>query len=68
MPAIAFAAAEGQGVELSGGNLTLVTAVLVIGAASLAMAALFRTQVLAAAEGTENMQRIARAVQEGASA
>jgi len=68
MPAIAFAAAEGQGVELSGGNLTLVTAVLVIGVASLAMAALFRTQVLAAAEGTENMQRIARAVQEGASA
>jgi K(+)-stimulated pyrophosphate-energized sodium pump len=59
---------SGQGVTLTGNNLTLVAVVAVIAVASLAMAFLFRSQVLAYGEGTENMRDIARAVQEGASA
>ncbi|PVG82424.1 sodium-translocating pyrophosphatase [Nocardioides gansuensis] len=54
--------------ELAGGNLTLVIIVAVIALAALGMAAMFRSQVLAAGEGTENMRTIAQAVQEGANA
>ena len=61
-------AEAGSAVSLSGGNLTLVVIVAVIAAIALLMAALFRAQVLAAGEGTENMKTIAKAVQEGASA
>jgi K(+)-stimulated pyrophosphate-energized sodium pump len=39
----------------------------VVALLALAMGVLFRRQVLAADEGTENMRTIARAVQEGAS-
>ena len=46
----------------------LVAVVAAIALGSLAMAVLFRSQVLAAGEGTENMRRIAQAVQEGANA
>ncbi len=63
MPGITPAA-----VEVEGGNLVLVVVVALIALGSLAMAAVFRQQVLAAGEGTENMRRIALAVQEGASA
>ena len=65
-----FAAESGGGnaVDLSGGNLTFVVVVGVIAIIALAMGAMFRTQVLAAGEGTTNMQTIAQAVQEGASA
>ena len=55
-------------VDLSAGNLSLVVVVGVIAVAALAMAYVFRSQVLAAGEGTENMRTIAQAVQEGASA
>ncbi|MFP5334715.1 MAG: sodium-translocating pyrophosphatase [Actinomycetes bacterium] len=55
-------------VSLTGGNFSLVVVVAVIGAVALAMAVLFRSQVLTAGEGTTRMQEIARAVQEGASA
>ncbi|UMG94010.1 sodium/proton-translocating pyrophosphatase [Nocardioides sp. TF02-7] len=55
-------------VEVEGGNLVLVAIVALIGLAALAMAALFRQQVLAAGEGTPKMQAIAQAVQEGANA
>ncbi|NYG53976.1 sodium-translocating pyrophosphatase [Nocardioides perillae] len=55
-------------VDVSGGNLVLAVLVLVIALGALAMAALFRREVLAAAEGTENMRNIAHAVQEGANA
>ena len=55
-------------VTLSGANLTYVVIVAVIALIALAMAVVFRRQVLAAGEGTENMQVIAKAVQEGASA
>jgi len=55
-------------VELSGGNLVLVLVVAVIALGALAMAAMFRQEVLAAGEGTDNMKNIAHAVQEGANA
>ncbi len=54
--------------ELSGTNLVLVVVVAAIALCALALAAVFRGQVLKAAEGTENMKRIAQAVQEGANA
>ncbi|MFY0409560.1 sodium-translocating pyrophosphatase [Solicola sp. PLA-1-18] len=49
-------------------NLIYVTVVAAVGVVCLVMAALFRSQVLAAGEGTEKMQEIGLAVQEGASA
>lgn len=55
-------------IEVSGGDLALVVVVAVIALVSLAMATMFRSEVLRAGEGTPNMQRIAQAVQEGASA
>ncbi|WP_148573767.1 sodium-translocating pyrophosphatase [Nocardioides caldifontis] len=61
-------AVDAEAVDLSGGNLTLVIVIAVIALVALAMAVVFRSQVLAAGEGTLNMQNIAQAVQEGASA
>ena len=55
-------------VHLSGGNLVLVIIVFLIALGALAMAYMFRQEVLAAGEGTDNMQNIAHAVQEGANA
>ena len=55
-------------VEVSGGNLVLVIVVALIALGALVMAAIFRNEVLAAAEGTDNMKTIAQAVQEGADA
>ena len=55
-------------VTLSGVNLTVVAVVGVIAVIALVMAMVFRREVLAASDGTANMQVIARAVQEGASA
>src|SRR5688572_2480180 len=54
--------------ELEGSNLVLVVIVAVIALGALAMAMVFRKQVLAAGEGTDNMKAIALAVQEGANA
>jgi K(+)-stimulated pyrophosphate-energized sodium pump len=62
------AAEGGSEVSLSGGNLSYVVVVALVAIAALVMAAMFRREVLAASEGTENMQTIARAVQEGAAA
>ncbi|WP_426563870.1 sodium-translocating pyrophosphatase [Angustibacter sp. McL0619] len=56
------------GATISGANQTYVIIVAVIGLLSLVTAVAFRRQVLAAGEGTEKMQEIGRAVQEGASA
>jgi K(+)-stimulated pyrophosphate-energized sodium pump len=61
-------AQNGAAVELTGGNLTLVFIVAVIALVGLAMAALFRQEVLAAPEGTDNMRAIGQAVEEGAQA
>ncbi len=55
-------------VTVTGSNLTYVTVVAVIAVLSLVVSFTFRRQVLAAPEGTESMQEIGRAVQEGASA
>ncbi|MQW74289.1 sodium-translocating pyrophosphatase [Nocardioides sp. dk4132] len=55
-------------VEVSGGNLVLVIVVALIALGALAMAAMFRQEVLAAPEGTDDMKTIAQAVQEGADA
>src|SRR5680860_430397 len=55
-------------VDLSSKSLTLVVVVGAIAVVALAMGMIFRRQVLAAGEGTENMKTIALAVQEGASA
>jgi len=55
-------------VQLDGSNLVLVVVVAVIALGALAMAAMFRNEVLAAGEGTDNMKNIAHAVQEGANA
>ncbi len=55
-------------VDVSGGNLVLAVLVFVIALGALAMSWMFRQQVLAAGEGTDNMRRIAQAVQEGANA
>src|SRR5687767_13387002 len=54
--------------ELEGGNLVLVVVVALIALGALGMAAMFRSQVMAAGEGTANMRTIAQAVQEGANA
>ena len=42
-------------VDLSGGNLVLVIVVALIALGALGMAAMFRQEVLAAGEGTDNM-------------
>ncbi len=60
--------AAGTNVTLSGGNVILVVIVAVIAVVALAMAALFRQEVLGAPEGTESMQTIGLAVEEGAQA
>jgi K(+)-stimulated pyrophosphate-energized sodium pump len=62
------AAADEGGLDLTSGNLSLVTVVLLIALVSIGAAFVFRRQVLAAGEGTAKMQEIAGAVQEGASA
>ncbi|HEY0620535.1 MAG TPA: sodium-translocating pyrophosphatase [Kribbella sp.] len=57
-----------QAVDLSSSNTTLVIVVGVIAIFAVAIAMVFRGQVLAANDGTESMKTIALAVQEGASA
>ncbi|WP_051218032.1 sodium-translocating pyrophosphatase [Nocardioides insulae] len=58
----------GAGIDVAGGDLILVVVVALIGLGALALAAVFRREVLAAGEGTERMREIAHAVQEGANA
>jgi K(+)-stimulated pyrophosphate-energized sodium pump len=55
-------------VTVSGGNLTWVVIVAVVGLAALGVAAWLVREVLAASQGTAKMQEIATAVQEGAAA
>ena len=59
---------EVTSISLSGANLTFIAVVGVIALIALVMAMIFRREVLAHDDGTPNMQSIARAVQEGASA
>ncbi len=55
-------------VSLTGTNQTIVVVVALVALAALGVAAFFVREVLAAGQGTDNMQRIALAIQEGASA
>jgi K(+)-stimulated pyrophosphate-energized sodium pump len=66
-PALA-AGGPGDLVRVSGGNLTWVVIVGVIGLAALGVAGWLVREVLAASQGTAKMQEIATAVQEGAAA
>ena len=60
--------AAASDLTLSDDNTLLVSIVAGVGVLALLFAFLFRAEVLRASEGTENMQEIGRAVQEGASA
>ena len=64
----AAAAAAGGPVSVSGGNLLWIVIAAVIALLALGVAAGLVREVLAASQGTEKMQEIARAVQEGAAA
>ncbi|GAA4671321.1 sodium-translocating pyrophosphatase [Nocardioides nanhaiensis] len=55
-------------VDVSGGNLVLVIVVALIALGALALGLMFRQEVLAAGDGTDNMRNIAQAVEEGANA
>src|SRR5919108_282336 len=68
MSGFSLSAPTGTAVDLGGGDLTLVVVVGVIALLALAVAGGLVREVLAAGQGTEKMQDIARAVQEGASA
>ena len=69
MAPLALASAEsGSALELAGTNLTLVVTVAAIAVVALVMGFVFRNQVLSADPGTEKMQEIGAAVEEGAQA
>jgi K(+)-stimulated pyrophosphate-energized sodium pump len=57
-----------QGLELGGGDYTILGVVAVVALAALAIGYVLLREVLAAGEGTTKMQDIGRAVQEGAAA
>ncbi|HEY3686610.1 MAG TPA: sodium-translocating pyrophosphatase [Streptosporangiaceae bacterium] len=61
-------AAPGPVVDLAGGDLTYVVIVAVVALLALGVAGGLVREVLSAGQGTEKMQNIARAVQEGAAA
>jgi K(+)-stimulated pyrophosphate-energized sodium pump len=63
-----LASAAAADLSLTGTNFTLVVVVAAIAAIALVMGAFFRRQVLAADAGTEKMQEIGAAVEEGAQA
>ena len=60
--------ASSAGVALHGANLTWVVVVAVVALLALAVAGLLVREVLAASQGSQKMQEISRAVQEGAAA
>ncbi len=63
-----FVAAVGGDLDFSDKNSYYLYAVVAVGVLALIMAGVFRSQVLKASEGTEKMQEIGQAVQEGAAA
>ncbi|RJL20399.1 sodium-translocating pyrophosphatase [Bailinhaonella thermotolerans] len=68
MSGLVSAAPAGADVSLGGAHLTLVVIVAAVALLALAVAGGLVREVLAAGQGTERMQNIARAVQEGAAA
>ncbi|MGH3797325.1 MAG: sodium-translocating pyrophosphatase [Pseudonocardiaceae bacterium] len=63
-----FILAQGEGLELAGGDYTILGVVAVIALAALAVGTVLLREVLSADPGTPRMQEIGRAIQEGASA
>jgi K(+)-stimulated pyrophosphate-energized sodium pump len=63
-----FIPAQYGGLELSGGDYTVVGVVAAVAIAALVVGAVLLREVLAAGQGTPRMQDIGRAIQEGASA
>ncbi|MGH3770760.1 MAG: sodium-translocating pyrophosphatase [Pseudonocardiaceae bacterium] len=63
-----FILAHGEGLELSGGDYTVVGVVAIVALAALAVGGVLMREVLAVPQGTPRMREIGRAVQEGASA
>src|SRR6516225_4116529 len=61
-------AAGGEAVTVAGSNLTLIVVVAVVALLALAVAGWLVRDVLAASQGTQKMQEIAHAIQEGAGA
>ncbi|HYN66966.1 MAG TPA: sodium-translocating pyrophosphatase [Ornithinibacter sp.] len=68
MAPLALAPAASSALDLTGMNLVLVVTVAVIALVSLVFGVVFRSQVLAADPGTDKMQEIGAAVEEGAQA
>ncbi|MFI9430444.1 MULTISPECIES: sodium-translocating pyrophosphatase [Streptosporangium] len=68
MSVLHLAVAEEPAVSLSGSHFNIVIVVAVVALLALAVAGVLVREVLAAGQGTERMQNIARAVQQGASA
>ncbi|MFC7386128.1 sodium-translocating pyrophosphatase [Sphaerisporangium rhizosphaerae] len=68
MSRLNLAADDAAAVSLSGSHLTIVIVVAAVALLALAVAGGLVREVLAAGQGTERMQNIARAVQEGAAA
>ncbi|MFC5382351.1 sodium-translocating pyrophosphatase [Aquipuribacter nitratireducens] len=65
---LVLAAGGATTVPFGGASAAVVAVVAAVAVGALAMAAVFRRQVLSAAEGTQGMREIATAVQEGAAA
>ena len=65
---VLVAGGPGDLVSVSGGNLTWVVIVAIVALAALGVAGVLVREVLAASQGTQRMQDISRAVQEGAAA
>ncbi|MGQ0774071.1 MAG: sodium-translocating pyrophosphatase [Pseudonocardiales bacterium] len=63
-----FILAQREGLELTGGDYTIVGVVGLVALAALVVGVVLRREVLAADPGTPKMQEIGRAIQEGASA
>ena len=68
MPRHILAQSGAHGLELAGGDYTVVVVVAAVAVAALLVGGLLLREVLAAGQGTSRMQEISRAVQEGASA
>ncbi|MFE3452032.1 sodium-translocating pyrophosphatase [Nonomuraea sp. NPDC059194] len=68
MSSLYLAAEPASALSLSGNNITIVVVVAAVALIALAVAGGLVREVLAADQGTERMQNIARAVQEGAAA
>ncbi|MFL1378252.1 MULTISPECIES: sodium-translocating pyrophosphatase [unclassified Nocardiopsis] len=68
MSGLNLAAQSGTALELQGIDFTLVIVVMAVALLALAVAGMLVREVLAAGQGTERMQNIALAVQEGAGA